>query len=110
MSDRDAVVIEIPQAAYDAGKEALINDSELADYCPVSHCAGAVTGLVLRAAFPVVLAAAYTELADQLTELAEHIRNVGRQTDYPKTASLRAAGLVEGITVIRKHAARLTGQ
>lgn len=97
--DETRVVIAIPQAAYDAGEIALASYP----FAQVDHMDAASD--VLHAAVPLVLAAAYTELADQLTELANHKRRSGNLNQ-----TIRAVGLVEGITVIRERAARLSGR
>ena len=91
--DETQTLIEIPQAVYDAGDAALRRNAE---------CAEAVFDM-LRAAVPQVVAAELLRLADQLTELAEYLRKeVGGNH-----AETRAAGLLEGITVIRERAEQL---
>lgn len=106
-ADETQVVIEVPQAAYDAG-EAALSPYSVASISGVDRVAAARD--VIHAAFPVALAAAYTDLADELTELAESMRIEGSLADFRVIESqIKAAGLVEGITVIRERAARLRG-
>lgn len=101
-------MIEIPQDATAAGANALddggINDSwnDFRDHLSVTDRYD-LASAVLHAGLPVALAAAYTALADELTELAEGMQWKGRDQ------TLQAVGLMEAVTVIRQRAERLRG-
>lgn len=94
-------MIDIPQASYESFEVAYAAGDQMWQASPRE-----IAEMALEAGFPAALAAAYTELADQLTELAEHIR---QRDGFYVEAQVKAAGLVEGITVIRERAARLGG-
>ena len=94
MSERVQPIIEVPQAAYDAGEAALAGYP----FAQVDHLDAASD--VINAAFPIALAAVYQELVDQLTELADEKY---REAPQVYGAAERAAGLVEGILVIQER-------
>ena len=99
--DETQPAVEVSQAEYDAGEAAFIRSGQ-------DMCSERITEVedVIRAVRPVVVAAAYTELADELTELAEAMRT--GQREHPSWRSpTRAAGLMEGVTVIRERVAAL---
>lgn len=93
-------LIEIPQAVYADGQAALDEFPLDPPYRFGSRDLADASAEVLHAAAPGIVAAELLRLADQLTELAESMR----QED---DRGIRAAGLFEGITVIRERAAQL---
>lgn len=95
-------VIEIPQAAYDAAEAALVDNADTRG--TNTHDTHGVVADVLNAALPIALAAAYAALADQLTELATQVQTRGIVGDLTF-----AAGMIQGVTVIRERVTQLRG-
>lgn len=95
-------VVEVSQAEYDAGEAAFTRSGQDMGSERITEVED-----VIRAVRPVVVAAAYAELADELTELAESMRT---GTNREWATPTRAAGLAEGITVIRERVAALQAQ
>jgi hypothetical protein len=88
------ILIDIPADAYDAGAAALkpypIAKSDWLD----------AASDVLHAAVPRILAVELTSLADQMMELAHSMRMEDGQ-------GIRAAGLVEGVAMLRERVLKL---